>query len=150
MAGMPRAHMDHAARVAEQIGRILQGHKIRGEQRLDRLRGGMFAVCWTAQSGDVFLELSISHDGEDGSADYLAVLLRIDHPDDPERTLQQFKLLLVLHTSTWHSSTAGQLGFALDAQPNLTETVAMEAVDRLARWFSDPHRQTPLLPEGAQ
>ena len=28
--------------------------------------------------------------------------------------------------------------------------VAMEMIEKMARWFSDPGRQTSLLPEGAQ
>lgn len=146
--GMSEQHLQYAAGIGAQIERILVRHGIRTTYRHVDCGEGRGSTCWEARhgNGDVVLEWSIGHDGAAGAADYLTILLRIDRPEDPDQTLQQFKLLLVLSTRTWHSSTAGQLGFALDTQPDLGEELVMATVDKMARWFCDPQHRMPALP----
>lgn len=144
---MNRAHMEYASRVGAQIQKILHRYGIPTEGRVDRLDGGIFTACWEVRRDNAVLEWSIGHDGGDGTADFLAVVLRIEAPGNQDYTLQQFKLLLKLSTRTWHRSTAGQLGFALGyGESDPDDTSAIEEVEKLARWFAKPDHATPKLP----
>lgn len=139
-------NMQRAVEVGAKIETILQRNGILTENSRHQLDDVGFAVFHTAQNGNVVLGWSVGYDGEE--LYYLAVDLHIETSVESRHVLQQFKLLHVLGTQTWHRSTAGYLGFSFGGS-DFDEAKAMQTIDRMARYFSNPQRSTlTLLAQG--